>query len=134
MADVIEDTVNLLELAAIGVVAYLLYKVYQLGSNFNFCDMVPESLQTTLGCLPTNTALEKQLQQAGGQPGGVGGFDGTDINGQMWSCTGGTNSSCIKVTCDSNANCTPNGPAVPQSTITFPSSSQSSLIGSSSLW
>jgi hypothetical protein len=112
-----ESTINMVLLvAALGIGAYLLYQVTQLGKTG--ADAVT-SLLNVFG-IGGQTSQEKaadvvtqQLQVVGGQAGGVGGYDKIGASGQMWSCTGGAKDMCAPVSVDGSGNSTITGAAVP---------------------
>ena len=119
--DPIQDAVDVLWLAVIGAAAYLLYKTYELGANFDLCTSLQnagaDTLANLIGCTANTQVIDKALQNAGGQAGGVGGYDYMDTSGGQWSCTGPPALNCFKVVCDSNNTCTPQGAAVPESQV-----------------
>lgn len=128
MADVLEDTVNLLELALIGLIVYGAYKIYSeaktLGSQpcngGSLLDMVT-------GCASKPGAANQNQPSA--VPGNatiaqsIGGYEGFGANGVYYSCTGpsgSTSDMCTPMNCDlTSGNCTLSGTAIPASQAGF---------------
>jgi len=109
--DPFQDATDLLILAALGVVAYILYQVYQAGTS------CPSWLSSLGLCTPQGMNAPSQVPGNTTVAQSVGGYDKVD-GGVTWSCTGPSGSSndvCTPMTCDANANCTANGSAVPAS-------------------
>lgn len=139
MADYVDDTVNLLWLAAIGAAAWLLYELYVNGTDFiNGLFGVKE------GAGSYSNALSQTVQNPGttaanilGVGAGYGSSSGgtvsgtliTDISGKNYRCNG---SQCYPVTVNADGNEVVTGVPVAQGSINAATSVDSdwSMIGS----
>lgn len=109
MADVFQETIDLAELALIGLVAYVIYEIFSSVNKATSAKCDPNTLIGKFLCSggenqPSSVPGQQTISQS------VGGYEGFGSDGKYYSCD--ANRMCTPMNCDTNGNCTLSGSPV----------------------